>query len=274
MRITDFNLDNARHLIKGWKFDRHGSTSRTAIFKRGKYRRVIIRANRRIVLCPYLNRLCGKDTKLHYQVEWILKHITDPIERLFALKFAFGQETLDENDINLDGDILFDDFEEYTRATTGTSLYVGSSAAFRSIKRAWIDWDITDIPASTITDVDLVIQVTQAYGESDTVRICSFDGTQINVTNYPDDATGNANLYNDIAGKTELIAAAADFQSTGSKSIDLGETADAKLQANLGVDFWSIGFRGSNESEDWVRAIFDSAEGTTPPNLIVTYDPC
>lgn len=269
MRIMDFNLDRVGRLIKGWRFDRHDSTSRTAIFRRGRYHRAVIGASRKIVLCKKLDFFCGKDTRLRKRVADILKNVTDPFERCLALRFAFEQVVLDENDINYDGYIWYG-MEEYGRVAGASSCYAG--AVDTEPQRSFIDWDITDVPASTVTDVDWAVEVITAYGAGDTVRICSFDGTQVDTTNYPVGEPGDENLFNDIAGKTELIAAAADFQSTGSKTIDLGEMADAKLQANLGVDFWSIGFKGSDESTDHTR--IDAAAGTTPPNLIVTYDPC
>lgn len=271
MKPSDFNLDRVGSLIKGWRFNRHESTPRTAIFRKSNYYRAIIGANRKIVLCPKLDMLCGKNTRLRRQVVWILKNITDPIERLFALRFVFDSVTLDYNDINLDG-YIYVSGADHIRVITDPYLIQGDNLAIRG----FVDWGITDVSNdATITDVDLVVVVWIAYGTGDTVKITGFGTTQINATNYPDDNTGNAALHGDIDSKTTLVSGLTDFQSNGSKTIDLGATADSQLEANLASDFWSIGFKGSDETTD--SSVFRSSEYTTEadrPQLIVTYTAC
>lgn len=164
MKISDYNLDNTNNLIKRWKFSSHLSTLRTAIFKRGKYHRAVIGANKKIVLCRKLDAICGKDTALRRKVVDILKNVVDPVERLFALRFAFDQVTLDYNDINLNFFVNYvTPIGEWHR-TIASDLQIGNLPEENEVVRSTIDWDIIDIPSSTVSDVDLVAYIEFAYG--------------------------------------------------------------------------------------------------------------
>ena len=170
------------------------------------------------------------------------------------------------------------------RADTATSILVGDLIV---PIRGFMEFNTSTITdGATITDVDLNLTVSIAYGAGDTVDITRFNNSQINdLNNYSDDTPGNTALFNNIstgydgAGNTPsplgAYVTSSAFQTAENILIDLGTDADMDLQSQLSNDYFSMGFFGSDEINTQVTE-FTSSEGLASerPKLIVTYEPC
>ena len=202
---------------------------------------------------------------------WICLITLWPLAPLLVGPVYAAEVTLDYNDISVDGYVFLGDsgYIFYSRDTAGTSItngYFSPMPPDYSINRGYIDWNTTDIPdGSTISSVSLIINVSTAYGAGDTVDIKQMDNAS---TSYTD-----TNLYSYIASETTVyVDNSSDFQSTGSKTISLGSTAASDLQNQLGTDWFSISFYGSDETTN--RTLFSSENNATEdnrPKLLVNY---
>lgn len=162
-----------------------------------------------------------------------------------------------DSDINVGG----------SGSATGTALRIDNSA--ENVRRTQLRFPLSAITAgSTINDSDLQFNVV-----SETVEA----GEGINVQAYndtgdddPESDTGTTK-YNRSGGGTTFVSV--DCSSTGSKTGDLGATADGQIAGNItSPAFYSIGLNHWGHEEDELSNIeaIENA-GTDPATLTVDY---
>jgi len=164
------------------------------------------------------------------------------------------------------------DFDSHTTSSTqdetGTSLQVSTDGIGSELRRVQLSFPLTSIPnGADINDSDLQFNVSSEDVESpEGVIVCLYNGTG---GTDPNSDTA-ANKYARSTGSTLVTI---DCSSTGSKTGDLGLSADIVIETNLGgVDFVSFGLRHSafDASEEvFIESI--EAPGTDPPTLTVDY---
>lgn len=161
-------------------------------------------------------------------------------------------------------------------SATGTTLSVGSTetgdpancdigaTGERFFYRSGMKFDLSSIPnAATITDVDLTVNVSTAT--ADTIEFFRVS------TDTPDTVSctsAGSSLYEKLAESSNYTTAI-NWNTTGSKTHDLGATADSDVQSRItGSDLVAIGLRIANPS---TLGTIDSVDSVNDPQLIVSY---
>jgi len=152
----------------------------------------------------------------------------------------------------------------------GTSWYTGviSSGQWRHDSfRSGIDFDTTDIPdGAIITKVELRIHIVEEHGKdmnNDVAKMTSKAKTYYDANNYSgfnDDVDGNEYLSNSYA-----------YYGEGTHTVELLAAARTDLQAQLGDNWFSVGWTGTTEAKNRYRDGSDYTDKHHPPQLIVTY---
>ncbi len=131
--------------------------------------------------------------------------------------------------------------------------------SYNSVYRGFIEFDTSVIDDIVeIRGVELTVPLIRQSGtRAINVSISRFNDTQItNESNYPDNETGNEDLFNDIGqganGLGFYVENSTSFynESANETSVDryfLGSNAEEDLKANLKDDFFAIGLKSSYE---------------------------
>ncbi|MEW5945432.1 MAG: hypothetical protein AB1742_04460, partial [bacterium] len=144
---------------------------------------------------------------------------------------------------------------------TDATDYVGKSGA--TAWRSAVKFDISGIPACSVTSVLLYVNVTTAKA-GHTARIAGLSTDPS--TQTPADG------WAAIAGGTEYVASSAILAIAGWRSQNLGATAASDLQNALGTKTWfAIGLKHTTEAASTL-AVIDSNATANKPYLRVTFD--
>lgn len=130
--------------------------------------------------------------------------------------------------------------------------------------RAAMKFDLSSIPNNaTIADADLTVNVSTTTSE--TIEIFRVS------TDTPDTVSctiGGSSLYEKLSESSNYLTTS-NWNTTGSKTYDLGATADSDIQSRLtGTDLIAIGVRKATPNN--VGKV-DSVDSTNDPQLVITY---
>lgn len=171
---------------------------------------------------------------------------------------------------NIDVDFDSDAYSSGSEAETGTSLAVSNNFFFVQ-SRVQFRFPLSSLPTgATINDSDLQFNVINAVNAADEGVIVKSYGTSGGQTN-PDTDSGSTKYTNSDNGST--LANIAGCNSTGSKTGDLGATADGHIQTNIdSPDFYAIGLTHLNlETSEYVGIESIENAGSDPATLTVDY---
>lgn len=146
--------------------------------------------------------------------------------------------------------------------STTAEVHIGSTSD-TTCARTFVEWDITSISDSaTITDVDY------SWDIASVTNGINCDYNEMN-TQPSAGGTTNQQIWNDIGDGTTFVSNDSNCASSGdNKSLDLGSSADADVQAQLSANWWALGVKFNSEVRD---ASFHSSntsteEGSSTPN--------
>ena len=147
-----------------------------------------------------------------------------------------------------------------TRDKESLTMDVGSPFGI-VVNRGYMDFDISLLPTSAqVSDVDLSFKVSQANsGNGDIHHLEKKAADQ-----------SNLNLFLDSGNGTEYVSNNNYLSSTGDKSVDLGNTANADLQKQNDTNFFGVGLKSTGENDNPVGIIFTS-ESYFAPTLTVVF---
>ncbi len=157
--------------------------------------------------------------------------------------------------------------DTYTRTNTSTSITFYNVAG--SVRRGYVEWDISSIPDdATIDDVD--------FNYHGYVAVNSQHEGQIYPMELRPSVSGNEDVWNDIANGTKYYGANGFPEIGTGKTVDLGSSADSDVQSHLALDWFAIGLKGEDEVTQGRTKRFyseDFASANPKPTLQVTYIP-
>ena len=133
-------------------------------------------------------------------------------------------------------------------------------------------FDITSLPATaTVDDVDLQVNVSQVLSAPATATLGPYNADG---TGNPQSDSGSTAYTRCDVSSDNYIAASEDFRSTGSKTFDLGATADSDVEAarDAGTTF-SVCLKSDTESGSNNFGTLQEYTGADPPTLTITYTP-
>ncbi|MEM3113475.1 MAG: hypothetical protein QXI33_03590, partial [Candidatus Pacearchaeota archaeon] len=176
------------------------------------------------------------------------------------------------------------------RTITNNEILFGDSGTgfLEPTLRGFIEFNTSSIPDNArITAVYLNVTVNQTHYFSIlsglAISISRMNNSQpSNLSKYPDDASGNTALFNDLNMSFYLVDLS-DFDTNGTKTFDLDDvrnnlSARIDLESQLDRDFFAIGFSMNFENLGNLSSIISSEFGgnSSGPALIVEYstDPC
>ena len=160
-----------------------------------------------------------------------------------------------------------------TETEDGTTLTVGLGEFFGTtfVNRVQLRFPLSSITAgSTVNDSDLQFNVTSANANNIEDAVHAYNNTG---DDDPDPDTPTTKLSRSIAG-TALVAGSSLFTSTGSKSVDLGTTADGQIEGNINSPaIYSLGLKGRETGVVSVQSLIEAIEnaGSDPATLTVDY---
>ena len=162
------------------------------------------------------------------------------------------------------------DVGSITDAASGNNrIIVWETVAAEDCDRGYYDYDTSSIPDGSII-TNTVFKFEQTYAAS----AINCDYVSMGTTRASDTA---ANIFTAISGGTVFVNNDATCTTTGTnKSVDLGATADAEVQAKLTSDFFTFGVKADDETISatghYMYIASEETGGATPkPTLEITY---
>lgn len=171
--------------------------------------------------------------------------------------------------INIDADFDSDATNAGSESEAATTLQIIVDAIGNDSRRGQVRFPLSSIPnGATINDSDLQFNVTSETVEAgEGVSICLYDGAG----DSDPDVDSGANKFSNSTG-TVLVNI--DCATTGSKTGDLGTSADSAISGNLAsLDRISFGLfpDAANDAGEVVTIEAIENSGTDPPTLTVDY---
>lgn len=157
----------------------------------------------------------------------------------------------------------------YTKsiASTTSSIRVGTSVA-DTCQRAYFEFNTAELPTdATITDTVLTFQVTAVS-----------NAINCDIYQLTTDAEGAvaSTVWTDIGDGDNYLSNSNQCTTTGSKSIDLGATADSDVQSSITSHWFGVGIKSNSETmgitlHTTTIAMTENSNSTIRPKLVVTY---
>ncbi len=157
----------------------------------------------------------------------------------------------DKNQAGGEGSVLSNG-TQYQRNTNRTRIVIGQVPNQSYNARAFFEWNTTSIPTNiTVQSVGVYMHVQSPYGSGNTVNLVQL-GQRI--SSYPNDTSGNKDLYNQLANAPAYDIALPNFQHAGDVVIPISfddytfNSAIPDLQSRIAQQQpFGFGLVGSNE---------------------------
>lgn len=153
-----------------------------------------------------------------------------------------------------------------TKVDDADAAHIGYS---KTKYRTFLRFANDDLPAGTITQVQLKVWVSAAGGAS---HLCDIHAYESNGQEDPEDDTG-AEAYARCASGNLYVDDNTDFRSTGFKTITLGGNVctDLANARDAGKPF-TLGLHEEGDNDQYARIDTLETLGGNPAQLIITYE--